>query len=80
MEHFITKGPYTADVSATEALSQIAAMKYQLKLLKEQEANLRKDLGVFDISVMESLEIQTLEKVSENSVKSTFSKDLSLRN
>lgn len=66
LDFFLNKGPFNAQVTAKDALSQIATMKQQLKELREREATLRKDLGVFDLSVLESAEMNTLEKVNFN--------------
>lgn len=63
LQYFLNKGPFTEDVSATDALTQIDIIKKQLKELRERETRLRKDLGVFDLSILEPMEMQILEKV-----------------
>lgn len=66
LDFFLSKGPFTADTNATDALASIRAMQNQLKELRDREATLRKDLAVFDLSVLESAEMTTLEKVNSS--------------
>ena len=64
VEEFHTKGPFTSNVSTQEALENIATMHKQLEALKEQEATLRRGLGIFKIDQPPSKEIARLEMVS----------------
>lgn len=64
LETFVAKGPFSSEWTATDALGYIADMKNQLKMLRQREEQLRKDLGVFELSLLESQEMQRLEKVS----------------
>ncbi|KAB0795300.1 hypothetical protein PPYR_12139 [Photinus pyralis] len=58
---FLRTGPFSSTMKAKDALSYIMAMREHLKALREKEAQLRKDLGIFDLSLPESLELQALE-------------------
>lgn len=64
MEEFHTKGPFASNVSTEEALENITTMHKQLEVLKEQEATLRRGLGIFKIDQPPSKEIARLEMVS----------------
>lgn len=68
----MAKGPFTFDVNATDALAQIADIKRQLLALRTRENQLRKDLAIFDLSVLESIEMQTLEKVNFKNLSNSF--------
>jgi hypothetical protein len=63
LEDFQANAPFTADFTATHALDQIAAMRAHLNMLKAQEAEIRKGLGIFKIDHPMSKDLQALEKV-----------------
>lgn len=63
LDEFLTNGPFGADISAKDALAYLGNVRAHLNALRKREAQLRKDLGVFDLSLPESLEIQRLERV-----------------
>lgn len=63
LEQFITLGPFSSDWNAKDALANLAAIREQLIELREHEAQLRKDLGIFNISQPDSMELAKLEQV-----------------
>ena len=63
MEEFVTKGPFTSNISTEEALQSVEAIRAQLTALKDQEQQLRRGLGIFKIDQPPSKEITALEKV-----------------
>lgn len=65
VEEFHSKGPFASNIPSKEALENIAAMRKNLTALKEQEATLRRGLGIFKIDQPPSKEISKLEQVSE---------------
>jgi hypothetical protein len=68
LEDFQANAPFTADFTATQALDQIAAMRAHLNMLKAQEAEIRKGLGIFKIDHPMSKDLQALEKVRGSQV------------
>lgn len=63
LDDFQTTGPFSSASSPKDALAMIAEMRAQLNALKEQEAQIRRGLGIFKIDCPLSKELQTLEKV-----------------
>lgn len=63
LDEFLTHSPTNAEWTPKEALGYLAGIRAQLNELRKREAQLRKDLGVFDLSLPESLELQRLERV-----------------
>lgn len=63
LDDFLEKGPFSSEYTATEALSIIAAYREQLRQAREIEEQLRRDLGLFDISLPDSLDLAKLERV-----------------
>ena len=65
LEDFHNNGPFASAMSTDEALGNISAIREQLNALKNQEATLRKGLGIFKIDQPPSKEIAALEKVND---------------
>lgn len=63
LEDFLEKGPFSSEYTAKEALEIIAAYREKLRQAREIEEQLRRDLGLFDISLPESLDLAKLERV-----------------
>lgn len=59
------KGPFSSDYTTKEALDIIATYREQLRQAREIEEQLRRDLGLFNISLPDSLDLAKLERVSE---------------
>ena len=66
VEEFHTKGPCSSNISSADALENIANLRKNLTALKEQEATLRRGLGIFKIDQPPSKEIAKLEQVSSS--------------
>lgn len=66
LDNFMANGPFSADWSAKDALASIKDFRQQLLAIREREAQIRRDLGLFDISLPESLELARLERVNTN--------------
>lgn len=64
LEGFLENGPFTAEWSAKDALSNLKDYRKQLQMLRDKEAQLRKDLALFGISLPESMELARLERVN----------------
>ncbi|XP_021031708.1 dynein heavy chain 2, axonemal [Mus caroli] len=62
LEDFEFKGPFTSNVGHTAALDQIAQMRATLMAMREEENNLRSNLGIFKIEQPVSKDLQILEK------------------
>ncbi|KAL8578358.1 hypothetical protein ACOMHN_031732 [Nucella lapillus] len=62
MEEFSTKGPFTSDKTPKDALAYVAEMRQMLNTLKEQDALIRKGLGMFKIDHPVPKELLLLEK------------------
>ncbi|OBS67543.1 hypothetical protein A6R68_03951 [Neotoma lepida] len=62
LEDFEAKGPFTSSVGHTAALDQIAQMRAMLMAMREEENNLRSNLGIFKIEQPVSKDLQNLEK------------------
>ncbi|KAK4876213.1 hypothetical protein RN001_012635 [Aquatica leii] len=60
-DSFMVTGPFSSTWGAKDALSFLGNIRAQLNELREREAQLRKDLGVFDLSLPMSVELQALE-------------------
>lgn len=65
LDDFLEKGPFSSEYSTKEALEIIAAYREKLRQAREIEEQLRRDLGLFDISLPESFDLAKLERVSE---------------
>lgn len=76
LEDFLDKGPFGPDWKAKDALNCLKNYREQLKALREKEAQLRKDLALFDISLPESLELARLERVKQQLVLVTLYADV----
>ena len=63
LEEFLTNGPFSSDWSAEDALKYIADIKAKLAMLREHEASLRGDLGIFGLSLPDTVELTKLERV-----------------
>ena len=66
VSEFQTKGPFGSGQTTEEALAAIAGIRESLNTLKEQEAQLRKGLGIFKIEQPPSKEITNMDKVGHN--------------
>ncbi|XP_042138199.1 dynein axonemal heavy chain 2 isoform X2 [Peromyscus maniculatus bairdii] len=62
LEDFEVKGPFTSAVGHTAALDQIAQVRAMLMAMREEENNLRSNLGIFKIEQPASKDLQNLEK------------------
>ncbi|CAO2643767.1 Dynein axonemal heavy chain 2 [Lemmus lemmus] len=62
LEDFEIKGPFTSNVGHTAALDQIAQVRAMLMAMREEENNLRSNLGIFKIEQPISKDLQNLEK------------------
>ncbi|XP_028725159.1 dynein heavy chain 2, axonemal [Peromyscus leucopus] len=62
LEDFEVKGPFTSAVGHTAALDQIAQVRAMLMAMREEENNLRSNLGIFKIEQPVSKDLQNLEK------------------
>ncbi|PVD19154.1 hypothetical protein C0Q70_21718 [Pomacea canaliculata] len=62
MDEFQAKGPFTSNISTSDALETIQTIRSQLNSLKEQEQQLRRGLGIFKIDQPPSKDIGSLEK------------------
>ncbi|KAM4844901.1 dynein axonemal heavy chain 2 isoform 2-T2 [Thomomys bottae] len=62
LEDFDQKGPFTSSVGASAALEQIAQVRAMLNSMREEENNLRSNLGIFKIEQPASKDLQNLEK------------------
>lgn len=56
-------GPFTSNVGHTAALDQIAQVRAMLMAMRDEENNLRSNLGIFKIEQPISKDLQNLEKV-----------------
>lgn len=65
LDDFLEKGPFSAEYSTKEALDIIAAYREKLRQAREIEEQLRRDLGLFDISLPESFDLAKLERVNK---------------
>lgn len=65
LEDFLEKGPFSSEYSAKEALDIIASYREQLRQARAIEESLRRDLGLFNISLPDSLDLAKLERVSK---------------
>ncbi|XP_066267393.1 dynein axonemal heavy chain 2-like isoform X1 [Branchiostoma lanceolatum] len=62
VDEFSTKGPFSSQAGCDPALEQISAIRQNLNMLKLQENNLRRGLGIFKIEQPPSKEIAGLDK------------------
>ncbi|XP_031208338.1 dynein heavy chain 2, axonemal isoform X2 [Mastomys coucha] len=62
LEDFEFKGPFTSSVGYTAALDQIAQVRAMLMAMRDEENNLRTNLGIFKIEQPVSKDLQNLEK------------------
>lgn len=62
-DQFLLNGPFSADWSTEEALKYILDLKNKVAKMRQTEAELREDLGIFGLSLPDSLELTKLEKV-----------------
>lgn len=65
LDKFLKKGPFNPDWTAKQALAFLKDIRAQLKKLRGREAKLRADLGLFDLSLLDSPELLELEKELE---------------
>lgn len=68
LERFTTQGPFTSEWTAKDALANLASIREQLAAYRAEEAQLRKDLAIFNISHPDSPELAKLEQVNINCV------------
>lgn len=69
LENFAVSGPFSSDWAAKDALGYLANMREEIAKLREIERQLKKDLGIFNISQPDSPELAKLEKVGFESIK-----------
>ncbi|KAK3095642.1 hypothetical protein FSP39_017066 [Pinctada imbricata] len=62
LDEFQTKGPFTSNITTSEALENIGAIRAQMDALKKQEQEIRRGLNIFKIDQPPSKEIANLEK------------------
>ncbi|XP_075848159.1 dynein axonemal heavy chain 2 [Microtus pennsylvanicus] len=62
LDDFEAKGPFTSNVGHTAALDQIAQVRAMLMAMRDEENNLRSNLGIFKIEQPISKDLQNLEK------------------
>ncbi|XP_025835309.1 dynein heavy chain 2, axonemal-like [Agrilus planipennis] len=62
LEVFLETGPFSSSINPKDALKYLSGIRAQLKLIREREDRLRRDLGIFDISLPESIELKRLEQ------------------
>ncbi|XP_033636218.1 dynein heavy chain 2, axonemal-like isoform X2 [Asterias rubens] len=62
LDDFSSNGPFNSALGCDEALQQVSHIRDQVNSLKEQEATLRKGLGIFKIDQPPSKEIQQIDK------------------
>lgn len=66
LDSFLTGGPFSSEWQAKDALTHLADIKEQMIRLREEEAQLQKDFGIFNISQPDSSELAKLDKVRKN--------------
>nr|XP_015838947.1 PREDICTED: dynein heavy chain 2, axonemal [Tribolium castaneum] len=62
LDDFLATGPFSSDWSAEDALKYIADIKAKLAYLREHEKDLRGDLGIFGLSLPDTIELTKLER------------------
>jgi hypothetical protein len=63
LDDFLVTGPFSSEWSADDALKYIADIKAKLALMREHEKDLRADLGIFGLSLPDTIELTKLERV-----------------
>ena len=64
LDNFKKEGPFSASLSCTEALEKVNMFKDNVTALKDQEAQIRRGLGIFKIEQPPNKDIAVLDKVS----------------
>lgn len=64
VDNFKKDGPFSASLACPEALEKVATFKDQVTSLKDQEAQIRRGLGIFKIEQPPNKDIATLDKVT----------------
>ncbi|KAB1265173.1 Dynein heavy chain 2; axonemal, partial [Camelus dromedarius] len=72
LEEFELKGPFTSNVGHQAALEQIAHVRATLNAMREEENNLRANLGIFKIEQPVSKDLQNLEKVELDALQQVW--------
>ncbi|KAF6017599.1 hypothetical protein EB796_024080 [Bugula neritina] len=62
VDNFKKDGPFSASLACPEALEKVATFKDQVTSLKDQEAQIRRGLGIFKIEQPPNKDIATLDK------------------
>lgn len=63
LDTFKKEGPFAASLECGEALEKVAGFKDNVSGLKDQEAQIRRGLGIFKIEQPPNKEIAGLDKV-----------------
>lgn len=59
----MTQGPFSSDVKCADALQYLANTRKQIAAIRKRESQCKANLGIFDLSLIESLDLIALEKV-----------------
>nr|CAD7395754.1 unnamed protein product [Timema poppensis] len=62
LEDFFANGPFSSNWNAKDALNHLANLREHLTEMRKQEEKLRSDLGIFNISIPLSQDLEKLEK------------------
>nr|CAD7568025.1 unnamed protein product [Timema californicum] len=62
LEDFFANGPFSSNWKAKDALNHLANLREHLTEMRKQEEKLRSDLGIFNISIPLSQDLEKLEK------------------
>lgn len=63
MQNFFIQGPFSFDCPASDALAYLSELRKTIAEFRAKEDQLRKDLGLFDLSLTENPDLLRLEKV-----------------
>lgn len=64
LDNFKKDGPFSASLVCDDALQKVSGFKDSVTLLKDQEAQIRRGLGIFKIDQPPNKDISGLDKVS----------------
>ncbi|XP_017772772.1 PREDICTED: dynein heavy chain 2, axonemal [Nicrophorus vespilloides] len=62
LDTFMTTGPFSHDVKVSDAKNFLKMMRENISKLREREALVKENLGIFELSLMESQDLNALEK------------------